>query len=63
MQALAAIDVEGVPPTSHVLDARNVWREDRVEPSLPPETVLGNAPDARSGNYRVPRFVGEGETE
>jgi aspartyl-tRNA(Asn)/glutamyl-tRNA(Gln) amidotransferase subunit C len=63
MQALAAIDVEGVPPTSHVLDAHNVWREDRVEPSLPPETMLANAPDAVADHYRVPRFLGEGETE
>ena len=60
---LQAIDVEGVPPTAHVLDAQNVLRADLVRPSLPPETVLGNAPDAGNGFYRVPRFLGGSEPE
>jgi aspartyl-tRNA(Asn)/glutamyl-tRNA(Gln) amidotransferase subunit C len=63
MQQLAAIDVEGVPPTSHVLDATTPLREDRVQPSMSPEDALANAPDARDGFYRVPRFVGESEIE
>ena len=63
MQRLAAIDVDGVPPTFHVIDAENALREDRVHPSLPPEVALRNAPDARGSFYRVPRFVGEQEVE
>jgi len=63
MQQLGAIDVEGVPPTSHVLDTTTPLREDRVQPSLSPEDALANAPDARDGFYRVPRFVGESEIE
>jgi aspartyl-tRNA(Asn)/glutamyl-tRNA(Gln) amidotransferase subunit C len=63
MDQLNAIDVAGVPPTSHVLDAGNVLREDHVTPSLPVADVLRNAPDARGSFYRVPRFVGEAEAE
>lgn len=58
---LEAIDVEGVPPTYHVIESSNVLRPDAVQPSLSVEDVLRNAPDARGGFYRVPRFVGEAE--
>jgi aspartyl-tRNA(Asn)/glutamyl-tRNA(Gln) amidotransferase subunit C len=58
---LTAVDVEGVPPTSHVLDSQTVWRVDRVEPSLAVDDALRNAPDTRGPFYRVPRFVGEGD--
>ena len=58
---LEAIDVEGVPPTYHVIESSNVLRADEVQPSLANDVVLGNAPDARDGFYRVPRFVGEAE--
>jgi aspartyl-tRNA(Asn)/glutamyl-tRNA(Gln) amidotransferase subunit C len=60
---LEAIDVTGVPPTSHVQDPGTVWREDRVLPSLRPEEALANAPDKRGSFYRVPRFLGEGGEE
>ena len=63
VEQLQAIDVEGVPPTAHVLDTHNVLRADEVRPSLPPEIVLGNAPDASRGHYRVPRFLGGSETQ
>ena len=63
VEQLQAIDVEGVPPTSHVLETQNVLREDEVRPSLPPDVVLGNAPDAGHGHYRVPRFLGGSEAE
>jgi len=63
MQQLAAIDIAGVPPTSHVIDITTPLREDRTVASLSPEQALANAPDARDGFYRVPRFVGESEIE
>jgi len=59
MQALDAIDVEGIAPTSQVVEAANVLRADVVQASFPVETMLQNAPDARPPFYRVPRFVGE----
>ena len=64
MEQLRELDVSQVPPTYHVIESQNVLRDDVVRPSMPPEEVLGNAPDARGNFYRVPRFVGEaGETE
>jgi aspartyl-tRNA(Asn)/glutamyl-tRNA(Gln) amidotransferase subunit C len=61
MQQLSELDLRDVPPTSHGLEAQNVLREDQVQPSLPTEDVLRNAPDARGDFFRVPRFLGEGE--
>ena len=54
---LAALDVEGVPPTAHILPLRNVWRTDAARPSLPRDEVLANAPDKAKGCFRVPRIL------
>ena len=54
---LRALDVEGVPPTTHAVPLTNVMRADEPEPSLPSEEMLANAPD-RNGEYvRVPRII------
>lgn len=50
---LQAIDTSAIPPTATVLPLRNVMREDDAAPSLPPEDVLANAPDADAGCFRV----------
>ena len=63
MQQLAVIDIEGIEPTTHGHVSGGVVRPDTVRPSLPEEVVLQNAPEARGPFYRVPRFVGETETE
>jgi aspartyl-tRNA(Asn)/glutamyl-tRNA(Gln) amidotransferase subunit C len=47
-------DLEGVPPTSHVVDVENVLREDVPRPSLPREKALESAPDVANGGFRVP---------
>ncbi len=50
---LQKVDTSAIPPTATVLPLRNVMRDDEVEPSLPREDVLGNAPDAFDGYFRV----------
>ena len=47
-------DLEGVPPTSHVVDVENRLRADEPTPSLPVEEALQSAPDAGDGGFRVP---------
>ncbi|ADU92782.1 Asp-tRNA(Asn)/Glu-tRNA(Gln) amidotransferase subunit GatC [Geobacillus sp. G4] len=56
-EQLNELDTENVPPTSHVLDMRNVMREDIPEPGLPREEVLKNAPDQQDGQFRVPAIL------
>ena len=50
---LQRVDTSAVPPTATVLALRNVMRDDAVEPSLPTEDVLANAPEAIDGYFRV----------
>jgi aspartyl-tRNA(Asn)/glutamyl-tRNA(Gln) amidotransferase subunit C len=57
--AVAALDTEGVRPTSHPLPLCNVLRSDEVRPCLERDTVLAEAPAAQDGRFRVPRILGE----
>jgi aspartyl-tRNA(Asn)/glutamyl-tRNA(Gln) amidotransferase subunit C len=58
MDKLNELDTTGVEPLHHVLDMKNVFREDEVQPSFPREQVLSNAPDAVDGYFRVPKVIG-----
>ena len=57
VEKLKTAQVEGVPPTTHVLDLSNVFREDEKKPSLPNPAALGNAPDREGPFFRVPRII------
>ncbi len=51
---IGALELDDVPPTSHVVRLENVLRDDEPAPSLTPEEALAGAPDAESGAFRVP---------
>lgn len=52
-----AVDTEGVEPTYHVLDLKNVSRTDETTPSLPIEEALRNAPKKEKKFIKAPRIV------
>ena len=54
VETMNELDLEGVEPTSHVVDLTNVLREDVPRDGLDRETALEQAPDAASGGFRVP---------
>jgi aspartyl-tRNA(Asn)/glutamyl-tRNA(Gln) amidotransferase subunit C len=54
VERMNQLDLEGVEPTSHVVDLHNVLREDAPRPSLPREKALQGAPDPADGGFRVP---------
>jgi aspartyl-tRNA(Asn)/glutamyl-tRNA(Gln) amidotransferase subunit C len=54
IEKLNELDLEGVEPTSHVVEVENVLRSDEPRPSLPRERALEQAPDAGDGGFRVP---------
>ena len=56
---LAEVDTEGVEPMAHAIETANVFAEDRVEPSLPREQALANAPSHNGRGYLVPAVLGE----
>ena len=51
---LRELDTADIPPTSSVLPARSVLREDEPRPSLSLEQLLRNAPDAEADQFRIP---------
>ena len=56
-EQLNELDTTNVKPTSHVLNMKNIMREDIPEKGLPREEVLKNAPDHVDGLIRVPSVL------
>ena len=54
VETMNELDLEGVEPTTHVVDLTNVLREDVPREGLDRETALAQAPDAADGGFRVP---------
>ena len=54
---LKEVDTEGVEPTIHGLDMKNVMREDKPEKWTTQEEVLKNAPDHQDSQFRVPSIL------
>ncbi len=61
VEKLKEVNVEGVPPTSHVSQVADfeghTIREDQVQESLSADDALANAPDAREFQFRVPKVL------
>lgn len=57
---ISALDLEGVSPTSHVVELENVLRADLPHQSLPRDVALASAPDPVDGAFRVPSPQAEG---
>jgi aspartyl-tRNA(Asn)/glutamyl-tRNA(Gln) amidotransferase subunit C len=55
---LAELDTEAIPPTAQTIELENILREDVAQPSLPPETVLRNAPERDGDFFVVPAILG-----
>lgn len=55
-----AVDVTGVPETSHPLNQSTAWREDVPGASVDRDRVLRQAPGAapEPGLFRVPKVIG-----
>lgn len=51
---LQQVDTSQVPPTASVLDARSDLREDVSRPGLPLASLLANAADTDTDQFRVP---------
>jgi aspartyl-tRNA(Asn)/glutamyl-tRNA(Gln) amidotransferase subunit C len=54
IEKISELDLDGVSPTSHVIEVENVLRPDEPRPSWPHDRVLAEAPDVAAGGFRVP---------
>jgi aspartyl-tRNA(Asn)/glutamyl-tRNA(Gln) amidotransferase subunit C len=53
------VAAEDIPPTSHAVPLRNVFRPDETRPGLTQAQALAGAPAVEQGRFRVPRILGE----
>ena len=56
---LSEVDTEDVAPMAHAIELTNVFAADEVEPSLPREDALRNAPHHNDQGYLVPAVLGD----
>ena len=54
IEKISELDLEGVPPTTHVVDVAGALRDDEPRPSLPREVALGPAPAVADDGFLVP---------
>jgi aspartyl-tRNA(Asn)/glutamyl-tRNA(Gln) amidotransferase subunit C len=58
---IGQVDVSGVEPMAHAIPLVNILRDDQVQPSLPLDKVLANAPQTDGPFFKVPKVIGGDE--
>ncbi len=59
VRLLDEVDISGVAPMTHPVPAENIFRDDRMMPSLPREAALANAPKTDGQFFEVPKILEE----
>lgn len=59
MEKLNELDTSMIEPLAHTQELVNVFREDTVQPSLPAEKALENAPERTDQYFKVPKVIGK----
>ncbi|MDP9189045.1 MAG: Asp-tRNA(Asn)/Glu-tRNA(Gln) amidotransferase subunit GatC [Actinomycetota bacterium] len=54
VERISELELDGVEPTTHVIELENVLRPDEPRESWPREQMLERAPDPADGAFRVP---------
>jgi len=57
VEKLSELDTANIPPTSHVLPLKNVWRPDKAMQSKDADGVLKEAPERMDNFFKVPRIL------
>jgi aspartyl-tRNA(Asn)/glutamyl-tRNA(Gln) amidotransferase subunit C len=57
IDTLNELDTKNIKPTLHVVDIKNVFREDVVKPSFSQDEILSNAPDKKDCFFIVPKVL------
>lgn len=57
VEALQALDTEGIVPTAHAIPLETPMRPDVPEPGLDPDRALSNAPRREGDAFAVPKVL------
>ena len=58
-EMLNELDLDDIPPTAHAVAQYNVMRPDVIEPSLPIDEVLFNAPQQAQNQFLIQPVLDE----
>jgi aspartyl-tRNA(Asn)/glutamyl-tRNA(Gln) amidotransferase subunit C len=58
---LQQLNTDGVEPLAHPLPVQNVFRPDELQPSLPVDEALANAPERIGDFFGVPAVLDTGD--
>lgn len=58
---LQELDTADVEPMAHAVEIRNVFGDDAVGESLPPDQALANAPQRDGDFFKVPKVIGDSQ--
>jgi aspartyl-tRNA(Asn)/glutamyl-tRNA(Gln) amidotransferase subunit C len=61
IEKIGELDLDGVSPTSHVVEVENALRPDVPTPCLPREVALAQAPAVQDDGFLVPSPQAGGE--
>lgn len=59
MEKLNELDTENIKPLSHPVEQTNVFRDDKLKPSITTEEALRNAPEKDEHHFKVPKVIGD----
>jgi len=56
---LNELNTDNIEPLSHPVENFNVFREDKIKPSIDREDALKNAPDRTEEFFKVPKVINQ----
>ncbi|MCK9555461.1 Asp-tRNA(Asn)/Glu-tRNA(Gln) amidotransferase subunit GatC [bacterium] len=59
VEKLDTLDTKDVEPTAHILPLKNVFREDKIIPSIDRDKIFKSSPDSDNGYFIVPKVIEE----
>ncbi|MDD5644684.1 MAG: Asp-tRNA(Asn)/Glu-tRNA(Gln) amidotransferase subunit GatC [bacterium] len=59
VEKLNILDTKDIEPTAHILPLKNVFREDKISPSIDRNKIFKSSPDSDNGYFMVPRIIEE----
>lgn len=57
MEELNKLDTSDIPPTSHAIEIKNVFREDETEKSVSADDIIAGAPQKEDRFFKVKKVI------
>ena len=54
---ISELDTKDVEPTSHAVEVKNVFREDKIDNEIDRDQALANAPEVEDNGFKVPKIM------